>query len=382
MTIARKTSAVFIALSLMWAYSPTVSKAIDADTDNQDAPAYELATLETRIAFPWSLAFLPNETMLVTSRSGTLWHIDEASAERTDVTPELPDLLADGQAGLFEVALSPSFARDRTVFLSWACGTLRANNTCLGKGFWNGSEITNFHVIFRASPDKRGNAHYGGRIAFLPDDSLLLTLGDGFDYREEAQRLGNHLGSVVRLEIDGTVPSDNPLISNPKAKPEIYTFGHRNVQGVAWHPQRQAVFVSEHGPRGGDEINLLRGGQNYGWPLVTGGVDYTGAKITPYQSLPGLTGPEYEWTPSIAPSGLMVYHGAMFTDWYGDFLVPALAAKKVVRLRYHDNQLTTEEVLFTELNARIRYITMHPETGALYLLTDHADGKIIKVTRN
>ncbi|WP_194757181.1 PQQ-dependent sugar dehydrogenase [Aliidiomarina indica] len=360
--------------------------AFAADTNEPEerdevAPAYVLTALPATIEFPWSMAFLPKEEMLVTSRAGKLWLVNSATDALTDVTPELQDLLVDGQAGLFEVALSPSFNRDRTVFLSWACGTLRANNTCLGKGFWNGSELTNFHLIFRASPDKRGSAHYGGRIAFMPDSTLILTLGDGFDYREEAQRISNHIGSVVRLELDGTVPSDNPLISNPKAKPEIFTFGHRNVQGVAWHPERRAMFISEHGPRGGDEINLLRSGQNYGWPLVTGGVDYTGAKITPYQNLPGLSGPEFEWTPSIAPSGLLIYQGDMFADWNGDFLVPALAAKKVVRLRYQDDQLTSQETLFAELEQRIRYIAMHPETGALYLLTDHSAGKIIKVTR-
>ncbi|RUO27460.1 PQQ-dependent sugar dehydrogenase [Aliidiomarina sanyensis] len=369
-------------------FASSVSTALAVNSDVMARPALPTEEIEFEhhifangIAFPWSMSFLPDGRSLVTSRSGTLWLLDDDGTVLDDVTPDLSDLLVDGQAGLFEVAISPDFSRDQTVFLSYACGTMRANNTCLGKGFWNGDTLTDFHVIFRALPEKTGSAHYGARIAFLPDSTLLLTLGDGFDYREDAQRLENHLGTVVRLEKDGTVPTDNPLISNPKAKPEIYTYGHRNVQGIAWHPERQQVFVSEHGPRGGDEINLLRAGENYGWPLVTGGSDYTGARISPYRTLPGLTGHEFEWTPSIAPSGLMVYQGAMFSEWYGDFLVPALAAKRVVRMRYDEHTLQEVDVLFRDLDTRIRYILEHPETGALYLLTDESDGKIIKVTR-
>lgn len=354
------------------------SSNIDGDTTT---PTYQQEIFAEGIAFPWSMSFLPDGRSLVTSRFGQVWLLDEHGAVLNDVTPDIPELWVDRQAGLFEIALSPNFLSDQTVFLSYACGTLRANNTCLGKGFWNGQAMTNFHVIFSAYPRKTGSAHYGGRVAFLPDHTLLLTLGDGFDYREDAQRIENHIGSVVRLEFDGTVPTDNPFVANETARPEIFTYGHRNVQGIAWHPEREAIFISEHGPRGGDEINRLQAGQNYGWPLITGGKDYTGARISPYRSLPGLIGPEFEWTPGIAPSGLMVYQGNMFSEWRGDLLVPALAARQVSRMRYEGGQLQQLEILFSEIGSRIRYILEHPTTGALYLLTDEADGKIVKITR-
>ncbi|RUO34437.1 glucose dehydrogenase [Aliidiomarina shirensis] len=362
---------------------------------------YQYEHLATDLAFPWSLVFLTDNTMLITERGGMVRHLDSEGSEINQFMPPLEDLWVSGQAGLFDIALSPQFSRNNTVFLSYACGTANANNTCLARLTWNGETLEDAQVIFRAAPAKRGSAHYGGRIAFMPDNTLLLTLGDGFDYREDAQRVANHIGSVVRIEQDGSIPADNPMLASSSAKPEIFTYGHRNVQGIAWHPEQQRMFISEHGPRGGDEINRLRSGANYGWPLITDGLDYTGALISPYKQLPGLTAAEFSWTPSIAPAGLAIYYGDMFNEWNGDLLVPALAGKHVARLRFRtrseiilslpehaanlDNAgahkpLQLEEILFTELNQRIRDIRVHPQTGALYLLTDSAAGSLIKVT--
>ncbi|EGN76252.1 glucose/sorbosone dehydrogenase [Idiomarina sp. A28L] len=386
------------------------SQAQDNEPEVHDNENSELATetspyrfevLTTDLSFPWSLVFLTDNTMLITERSGTVRHVDSEGFEISHITPPLHDLWVSGQAGLFDIALSPQFSRNKAVFLSYACGTANANNTCLARLTWNGETLEDSQVIFRAAPAKRGSAHYGGRIAFMPDNTLLLTLGDGFDYREDAQRVANHLGSVVRIEQDGSIPADNPMLASSTAKPEIFTYGHRNVQGIAWHPEQRRMFISEHGPRGGDEINRLRSGANYGWPLITEGVDYTGALISPYKQLPGLTAAEFGWTPSIAPAGLTIYYGDMFNEWNGDLLVPALAGKHVARLRFRtrsetvlslsehaanlDNPsahkpLQLEEKLFTELNQRIRDIRVHPQTGALYLLTDSAAGTLIKVT--
>ncbi|MFU8785171.1 PQQ-dependent sugar dehydrogenase [Aliidiomarina sp.] len=371
----------------------------EAEVYNTSESAYRLTTLHENLNFPWSLAVLPDNSLLVTERNGTLVHLAPDGELLSRFEPPIDDIWVDGQAGLFEVTLSPNFRNNQHLFLSYACGTANANNTCLAKFTWNGETLTDGQVIFRALPAKRGSAHYGGRIAFMPDNTLLLTLGDGFDYREDAQRVSNHLGAVVRIEQDGRIPTDNPILTSRESKAEIFTYGHRNVQGIAWHPEQQRMFISEHGPRGGDEINRLRSGANYGWPLITGGVDYTGALITPYQQLPGLTDPEFNWTPSIAPAGLAIYYGDMFSEWHGDLLVPALAGKHVARLRFYPNEQTPavspvtpgngggnsynlqpEERLFTELNQRIRDIRVHPSTGALYLLTDSANGTLIKVT--
>lgn len=368
-------SLLALPLLLTWSVSPVQA------SDEQHETRFQFQELAHEIAFPWSLAVLPNQELLVTSRLGALWHLNHEGEAIANVMPDLPELWVDGQAGLFDVALHPDFTNQPYIYLSYACGNQRANTTCLSRGHWNGAELERIETLFQAYPFKRGSAHYGGRIAFLPDQTLVLTLGDGFDYRERAQLISDHLGTTVRLELNGEVPNDNPFVANPKALPEIFSYGHRNVQGIAWHPQLEQLFISEHGPRGGDEINRLRAGGNFGWPLVTGGVDYTGAKITPYRDLPGLYAPEVEWTPSIAPSGLTVYHGDEFAEWQGDLLVPALAGKHVARVQANDDGLNEVERLFQELNQRIRDVRVEPATGALLLLIDAPDGRIIRVTK-
>lgn len=413
MLLCSLTCIVLLASQPLFAYQNTGQTQDDeqeneaqlSDSENAERQAesspYRYEVLTTELAFPWSLAFLTDNTMLITERGGMMRHIDSDGEEISQFTPPLEELWVSGQAGLFDIALSPQFSRNNTVFLSYACGTANANNTCLARLTWNGETLEDAQVIFRAAPAKRGSAHYGGRIAFMPDNTVLLTLGDGFDYREDAQRVANHIGSVVRIEQDGSIPADNPMLASSSAKPEIFTYGHRNVQGIAWHPEQQRMFISEHGPRGGDEINRLRSGANYGWPLITDGLDYTGALISPYKKLPGLTAAEFGWTPSIAPAGLAIYYGDMFNEWSGDLLVPALVGKHVARLRFRSRSeavlslpeheanlgnarthqpLQLEERLFTELNQRIRDIRVHPQTGALYLLTDSAAGSLIKVT--
>ncbi|MEP5175002.1 PQQ-dependent sugar dehydrogenase, partial [Marinobacter alexandrii] len=224
-----------------------------------------------------------------------------------------------------------------------------------------------------------GDAHYGGRMAQLPDASLIITLGDGFDYREQAQVLGNHLGSVVRIGTDGVAPEDNPFIDSPDARPEVFSYGHRNVQGLVYDPVEQLLISHEHGPRGGDEINVLRPGQNYGWPVITYGLDYTGARITPFTEYPNMEQPLLQWTPSIAPSGMTRYRGELFPEWRGDLFVGALADRSVRRVEFVDGEAEDVETLFKELKARIRDVITGPD-GALYLLTDESDGRVLRVS--
>lgn len=339
---------------------------------------YQIETVAEGLAFPWSLAFLPDGGMLVTERTGRLRYINAEGELQSAAIAGVPQAFVSGQAGLFEVALDPEYASNRRIFLSYACGSLEANHTCLSSATFTGSGLDNVDELFRVQPAKTGSAHYGGRIAFLPDHSLLLTLGDGFDYREEAQKTSSHIGSIVRLNRDGTVPQDNPFVDQAGALPELYSIGHRNVQGIVYDTRNDRVLSHEHGPRGGDELNLIEPGNNYGWPKITYGVDYNGSIISPHTSLPGLEQPLVQWTPSIAPSGMTFYRGDLFPQWRDSLMISTLAAGNVRRVELDGAEVTAQETLFEELGTRFRDVRSGPD-GALYLLTDAAEGKVLKV---
>lgn len=341
------------------------------------AADYQVETLADGLSNPWSLAFLPDGGMLVTERSGQLRLIDAAGQLRAEPVAGVPEAFVNGQSGLMEVALAPDFAESGELFISYSCGTRDANHTCLAAATFNGEALENTHEIFRVQPAKKGSAHYGGRIAFLPDNTLLLTLGDGFDYREQAQNTANHLGSIVRLNRDGSAPEDNPFVGQADAMPELYSIGHRNVQGILVDDAGR-VFSHEHGPRGGDEINLIEAGKNYGWPKITYGIDYNGSQISPYTELPGLEQPLVYWDPSIAPSGMTLYQGELFPEWQGSLLVSALAGKEVRRVELNGDTAGEQESLFTELGQRFRDVRTGPD-GAVYLLTDSPSGQLLRV---
>lgn len=345
---------------------------------NAAAP-YQLKVLADNLNYPWALEFLPDGDMLLTERSGTLKRLAADGSERFSIQPALPDLLQAAQAGLQDVILTPGFTDNNQILLSYACGTLKANNTCLASAELTASGLGNIKRIFQAQPLKSGAAHFGGRIAFLPDNSLVLTLGDGFDYREQAQNPANHLGKIVRLNVDGSVPPDNPFADRPGYAAEIYSLGHRNVQGIFYDAVTQTLYSHEHGPRGGDELNIINGGANYGWPVATKGIDYTGARVSPYTGFTGMEAPVWGWTPSIAPAGMTLYRGELFPQWQGNIFVAALAAKSVYRLDIENHRVVHEQVLFSELKQRIRDVRSGPD-GALYLLTDSDKGQLIKVT--
>ena len=338
---------------------------------------YRIETLTEGLQNPWSLAFLHDGRMLVTERPGRLQLLGSDGARVAQVDG-LPELFASGQSGLMEVKLDPQYPEQPWLYLSYAHGDAQANNTRLARARLEGQRLLDVQVLFTARPLKAGTAHYGGRIAFLPDHTLLLTLGDGFDYREQAQRLDNHLGKIVRLARDGSVPADNPFVGRADVRPEIYSYGHRNVQGIVYDPGQGRIYSHEHGPRGGDELNLIEPGGNYGWPLTTFGVDYTGAVISPYTELPGITSPLLHWTPSVAPASLTQYHGELFPLLKGDLLAATLAERSVRRIRLNKGRLAGEEVLFEELGERIRAVEVSPD-GALYLLTDSPEGRLLRV---
>jgi len=340
---------------------------------------YSTEVVVEGLEHPWGMDFLPDGRILITERTGTLRIVDTDGKLLDEPVENVPEAWVKNQAGMFEVKLSPDFAETNRIYLSYACGERDNSSTCLTQAVFTNNRLSEVKEIFRSSPGRDGSAHYGGRFVFLPDKTIVLGLGDGFDYREQAQKPENHLGSVVRLNMDGSVPDDNPFVGLSQAAPETYSYGHRNVQGIVYDEQSGRLYTNEHGPQGGDELNLMQPGGNYGWPLLTGGLDYTNAKITPYTELPGMNSALLEWTPSIAPSGMTLYRGDVFSDWRGDLFVSALAKKKVQRVRLSDNRVTEQEDLFTELGRRIRYVYTGPD-GYLYLLTDEENGQLIRVT--
>lgn len=342
------------------------------------ASGYRIETVTEGLDHPWSLAFLPDGQMLITERVGRLRVIDAQGHLLETPIEGVPDSLVATQAGLMDIILDPGFAENGRIYLSQAHGTPDANNTRVVSGRLVEGRLEDVRTVFTASPMKAGFSHFGGRMAFMPDRTLLVTLGDGFDYREDAQNLRNHLGTIVRLNPEGGAPSNNPFVDQADAAPEIYTYGHRNVQGLVYDAQTNRIWSHEHGPRGGDEINLIQGGHNYGWPVVTHGVDYTGARITPYTDLPGYDAPVVDWTPSIAPSGMTLYRGELFPGWQGNLFVSTLAERSVRRVRLEGTDVVEQEVLFTELGERIRDVRTGPD-GALYLLTDSEAGRVLRV---
>lgn len=325
------------------------------------ASDYRLETWADGFDHPWSITFLPDGGALVTELRGTLYRVDQ-EGNKGDPLINVPPVYYAGQGGLFDVVLHPQFRSNRLVYLSFAEGSPKDNGTAIARGRLVDGALAEVEIIFRNFTRKDTPVHYGGRLAFLPDGSLLLTTGEGFDYREAAQDIRNGLGKVLRMNDDGSPAAGNPYPQSPY----VLTYGHRNPQGLAV-TDSGTIWLHEHGPRGGDEVNRILPGVNYGWPAITHGVDYSGAQISPYTEWEGMAQPVWQWTPSIAPSGLAVYSGDLFPGWKGDLFVGALVDKEVRRLEMAGGEVVEEQVLFSELDARVRDIRNGPD-GALYIL--------------
>jgi glucose/arabinose dehydrogenase len=339
---------------------------------------YKLVEVGKGLDHPWSMAFLPDGSMLVTERSGRLRVIADGVLDPQPVTG-VPAVHTGSQAGLFDVVLHPRFAENNLIYLSYAAGTKAANGTRVARGRLEGKALKELKVIFEAMPLKDTNDHYGGRIAFLPDGTFALTLGEGFEYRERAQDLSSDFGKIVRLNDDGSIPKDNPFIGQGKVRSEIYSWGHRNEQGLVYDAQRGILWETEHGPRGGDELNIIVAKKNYGWPVITYGMDYSGAYVSPYKERPGLEQPVIYWTPSIAPSGLAVYRGDKFPGWDGDLFVGSLAFTHLRHVHLdRDGHVLSQEQLLTEQHWRIRDVRESLD-GYLYVSTDEADGRVLRL---
>lgn len=334
------------------------------------AADYRQETWVEGLDLPWSLAFLPDGSALVTELGGTLRRI-EGAGMASDPIANVPVVYFAGQGGLFDVVLHPDFARNRLVYLSYAEGGPSDNGTAIARARLVGNALEDVEVIFRNFTRKDTAVHYGGRMVFLADGTLLLTTGDGFDYREAAQDVDSGLGKVLRMNDDGSPVADNPFPGSPY----VFSYGHRNPQGLAVSTQGE-IWLHEHGPRGGDELNRIEAGVNYGWPAITFGVDYSGAVISPYTEWKGMAQPEKYWVPSIAPSGLSVYEGELFPAWQGDLLLGALVDKEVRRVDLAGAAVAGEEALFEDIEARVRDVRVGPD-GALYILTPD---RIVRVT--
>jgi glucose/arabinose dehydrogenase len=339
---------------------------------------FRIVPLLAGLENPWSIAFLPDGRMLVTERAGRLRLVSQDF--KLDPTPieGLPEVIANGQGGLFDVVLHPQHAQNGWIYWAYNAPGAGGWGTALARGKLQGQRMTEVQVLFSMQPKTRSAHHFGGRIVFDAAGMVYLTLGDRGD-KDRAQKLNDHAGSVIRLHDDGRVPNDNPFVKRAGALPEKWTLGHRNMQGAAINPQTGELWTHEHGPQGGDEVNVIRPGLNYGWPVVTYGVNYgVGTKIGEGQFKPGMVQPLQVWIPSIAPSGMAFVSGSQFPQWQGSLLVGALRGQMLVRLTLEGDKVLSEERLFQGRPGRIRDVRMGPD-GLVYLLTDDPQGALLRL---
>ena len=353
-----------------------------ANAEELSFPAYEVETIAKDLDFPWSLAFLPDGNLLVTERSGQIRMVSAGSV--SEPLSGLPNnIYAKGQGGVLDVVLHPDYESNGWLYLSYVVGSDDKNALQVMRAKLSGNQLTQQQTIFTVSPFKDTPVHFAGRMTFLPDNSLLITSGDGFDYREDAQRLNNLLGKVIRVNDDGSVPANNPFLSEDadSLSNYVFSYGHRNAQAILYDPVRSVIFSNEHGPDGGDELNVIQAGVNYGWPVITYGNDYIGGRISPFTEYPNMQQPLLDWTPSIAPSGMAVHSGDMFKILNGDFLVSVLKFKEVRWVQMLGMKVVGQVSLFKELGQRIRDVRVHSD-GSIYILTDSENGSILRITQS
>lgn len=375
-------------LFIFFAYCLQIPRAQAAEAKNfkSQKENFTVKTVADGLQHPWSLAFLPNGDMLVTEREGRLRFIKDGKLQAAPVKGA-PKVLAEEQGGLLGIALHPKFAENQFVYLAYSAGKRQASGTEVARAKFNGASLEDLTVIFKAEPKVNGSpnpkrvisAHYGGRLLFAPDGNLFISLGDRYGFRDRAQNLDAHLGKIIRIKDDGSAPDDNPFKGQAGAKPEIYTYGHRNVQGLALRPGTSQIWISEFGPLGGDELNLLKPGANYGWPKITYGIDYDGSVISDKTEAPGMEQPVVKWAPSISPSGITFYDGDKFPNWKGNLFIANLGGAHLRRLTFDGDRVVAQEELLADLDERLRDVVQGPD-GLLYLLTDDpANGRVLKL---
>jgi glucose/arabinose dehydrogenase len=343
--------------------------------------AFAVQTVADGLEHPWGLDFLPDGRLLVTEKPGRL-RIVSATGEVSAPVTGLPKVDARGQGGLLDVALSPTFATDSLIYWSYAQPREGGNGTAVARGKLAGNAVSDVQVIWTMTPTLDSALHFGSRLVFAPDGKLFITTGERsiLPGRAQAQKLDSAFGKVVRINADGTVPADNPFRNRQGALPEIWSIGHRNIQSAAINPATGALWTVEHGPRGGDEINVPQAGKDYGWPTINYGLEYSGQKVGGgLTQAPGMEQPVYYWDPVIAPSGMAFYNADLFPAWKGSLFVGAMKPGHLARLTLDGFRVAGEERLLEDLGARIRDVNVGPD-GALYLLTDADNGAILKLT--
>lgn len=367
----------FFCLAALLSVAAWAAPAVAQQRYPSSAGELAVETVASGLENPWSLAFLPDGRMLVTERPGRL-RLVGADGKLSSPISGVPNVVARGQGGLLDVVLDPDFAQNRYLYLSFAEPRANGNGTSVARARLNanGTALEGLSVIFRQMPTIASNMHFGSRLVFDRTGALFVTVGDRYSQRDQAQNPENHLGKILRIKPEGGAPADNPKKTG--WAPEIWSIGHRNVQGAALNPQTGQLWTAEHGARGGDEINTPKAGLNYGWPVITYGIDYSGVKIGEGTAKPGMEQPLFYWDPSIAPSGAAFYTGDKWPAWKNSLFVGALAGQLLARLSTDGEKVTGEERLLTSLGERIRDVRQGPD-GFLYLLTDDSSGKLLRV---
>jgi glucose/arabinose dehydrogenase len=371
--------------ALVLAFLALAGTADAQETLRTEKVTVQVSPFATGLANPWGLVFLPDGSMLVTQRNGTL-HLVTPEGSVSDPISGVPEVAAVGQGGLLGLALHPKFPENRLLYMSFSePGPDGTNSTAVARGRLSEDRksLTDVDVIFSQRPKVKSGLHFGSRLVFDRAGNLFVTLGERGrdDIRVQAQETDNHIGKVVRITDDGGIPSDNPYVNTEGALPEIWSIGHRNIQGATLNPDTGELWTIEHGPMGGDELNIPKPGKNYGWPVISYGVNYDGSPVGSGKShMEGMEQPVYQWTPVIAPGNMTFYTGDMFPEWKGDLLVAGLREKALVRLEIDGTKVTHEERMLQGVGQRIRDVVQGPD-GALYLLTDERRGAILRVSR-
>ncbi len=342
-------------------------------------------TMIEELEHPWAMDWLPNGDILITERPGRLRIVKNGKLESQPIQG-VPEVFAVGQGGLLDVSVHPNFEENNYIYLTYASGTRNNNQTKIARAILDENQLRDVEVIFKVSPSKTGGQHFGSRLVWLEDGTFLASIGDGGNpplkidgelSRKQAQQLDSYLGKIIRLNDDGSIPENNPFVDQENANPAIWSYGHRNIQGLTVDQQSGEIWSTEHGSKGGDELNKIKAGGNYGWPVVTHSREYTGGEISDKRSLPGMVDPLEVWTPAIAPSGLTLYDGDKFTQWQGDLLAGGLVAREVIRIDLNDaGEIMGKYPI--KFEQRVRDVSQGPD-GFVYVLTDDRNGKLIRL---